>query len=159
MSLSDAADIADVLAIIAVIASLIYVGYQIKETRKAVRAATAQARTDLGVQLISSRYTSNIAELLVMSLDSPESLTKADKFKLKSFFSAHERHSQNLFYQHKQKLLDDYFAYGVARTTAYWIRNYPWAVDEWAAVQEYMPSDFVSYINAELECHPAKYDA
>ncbi len=86
MSLSDAADIADVLAIIAVIVSLIYLGYQIRETRKAVRAATAQARTDLGVRLISSRYTSNIAELLVMSLDSPESLTKADKFKLKSFF-------------------------------------------------------------------------
>ena len=159
MGLDQIANIAEISAAVLVVASLIYVGYQVKESRKAVRAATAQARTDLGIQLISSRYTSDIAELLVMSLDSPESLTKVDKFKLKSFFSAHVRHSQNLFYQHKQKLLDDYFSYGVARTTAYWIRNYPWAVDEWAAVQEYMPSDFVSYINAELECHPAKYDA
>jgi hypothetical protein len=25
--------------------------------------------------------------------------------------------------------------------------------------QKYMPSDFASYINSQLECHPAKYDA
>jgi hypothetical protein len=159
MPLSEAADIADVLAIFGVIASLIYVGYQIRESRKAVRAATAQARTELGVHLISTRYTSDIAELLVRSLDDAESLTKADQFKLKSFFSAHVRHSQNLYYQHKQGLLDDYFSFGIARTTAYWIRNYPWAVSEWADVKKYMPSDFVAYINAELEQHPSKYDA
>jgi len=159
MGLDQIANIAEISAAVLVVASLIYVGYQVKETRKAVRAATAQARTTLGVQLISSRYTSDIAELLMMSLDSPESLTKVDKFKLKSFFSAHVRHSHNLYYQHTQKLLDDYFLFGVARTTAYWIRNYPWAVDEWTEVQKYMPSDFVTFINAELLRHPSKYDA
>ena len=123
MGLDQISNIAEISAAVLVVGSLIYVGYQVKETRKAVRAATAQARTTLGVQLISSRYTSDIAELLVMSLDNPESLTKVDKFKLKSFFSAHVRHSHNLYYQHKQKLLDDNFLFGVARTTAYWIRN------------------------------------
>ena len=159
MGLDQIANIAEISAAVLVVASLIYVGYQVKESRMAVRAATAQARTDLGIQLISSRYTSDIAEVLVMSLDSPESLTKVDKFKLKSFFSAHVRFSHNLYYQHKQKLLDDYFLFGVARTTAYWIRNYPWAVDEWTDVQKYMPSDFVTFINTELERHPSKYDA
>jgi hypothetical protein len=159
MSLTDAANLAEVLATITVIASLIYVGYQIRETRKAVLASTAQARTEVGIHLISTRYTSDIAELLVMSLDSPGSLTKVDKFKLKSFFSAHVRFSHNLYYQHKQKLLDEYFLFGVARTTTYWIRNYPWAVDEWTEVQEYMPSDFVTFINTELERHPSKYEA
>ena len=159
MGLDQIANIAEISAAVLVVASLIYVGYQVKESRNAVRAATAQARTDLGIQLISSRYTSDIAEVLVMSLDSPESLTKVDKFKLKSFFSAHVRFSHNLYYQHKQKLLDDYFLFGVARTTAYWIRNYPWAVDEWTDVQKYMPSDFVTFINTELERHPSKYEA
>ncbi len=159
MGLDQIANIAEISAAVLVVASLIYVGYQVKESRMAVRAATAQARTDLGIQLISSRYTSDIADLLVMSLDSPESLTKVDKFKLKSFFSAHVRFSHNLYYQHKQKLLDDYFLFGVARTTAYWIRNYPRAVDEWTEVQKYMPSDFVTFINTELERHPSKYEA
>ncbi len=159
MGLDQIANIAEISAAVLVVASLIYVGYQVKESRMAVRAATAQARTDLGIQLISSRYTSDIAEVLVMSLDSPELLTKVDKFKLKSFFSAHVRFSHNLYYQHKQKLLDDYFLFGVARTTAYWIRNYPWAVDEWTDVQKYMPSDFVTFINTELERHPSKYEA
>jgi hypothetical protein len=159
MDLTYFADVADLLAAGGVIASLLYVGYQVRETRRAVRAATAQARTDLGVQLISSRYTSDIAELLVMSVDDPESLTKAERFKLKSFFSAHVRHCQNLYYQSQQKLLDEYFSYGLARTTAYWIRNYPWAVDEWRAAKDTMPPEFVKFIDDELERHPAKYDA
>ena len=89
MGLDQIANIAEISAAVLVVASLIYVGYQIKETRKAVRAATAQARTDLGVQLISVRWTSDIADLLVISVDDPESLTKADRFKLKGFFTAH----------------------------------------------------------------------
>ena len=63
MTLTDPANAAEVLAGLGVIASLIYVGNQVKETRKAVRAATTQARTDLGVQLISARWTSDIAGL------------------------------------------------------------------------------------------------
>ena len=159
MTLSGLADVADLLAGFGVIASLLYVGYQIKETRKAVRAATAQARTDLGVQLISSRYTSDIADLLVKSEDNPTALTKAERFKLKSFFSAHVRHTQNLFYQMQQGLLDEYFAYGVARTTTYWIRNYPWAAEEWVDTQTIAAPNFVSFINDALAKHPSKYDA
>ena len=73
--------IGEFVGAIGVIASLVYVGYQIKETRKAARAAIAQARTDLGVQLISSRYTSDIADVLVKSLSDPDSLTKSERFK------------------------------------------------------------------------------
>jgi hypothetical protein len=159
MSLADISSIADLLAALGVIASLIYVGYEVRETRRAVRAATAQSRTDLGVQLISSRYTSDIADLLVKSVDDPDSLTKADQFKLKSFFSAHVRHCQNLFYQQQRGLLDDYFSYGVARVTAYWVRNYPWAAAEWENVQKIVPPEFAEYINDELERHPERYDA
>jgi hypothetical protein len=156
MNLSGLADIADLLAAIGVIASLLYVGYQVKETRKAVRAATAQARTDLGVQLISTRFTSNIAELLVKSEDKPQALTKAEKFKLKSFFTAHVRHGQNLFYQLQEGLLDEYFSYGVARTTAYWIQKYPWAAEDWLDDKKFAAPDFVKFINDTLEKHPEK---
>jgi len=53
MLLDQIANIAEVFAAALVIVSLIYVGYQIRETRLAVRAATAQARTDLGIDKIS----------------------------------------------------------------------------------------------------------
>ena len=56
MSLTELADLGEILAALGVVASLIYVGYQIRETRKAVRAATAQARTDLGVHPLYLRY-------------------------------------------------------------------------------------------------------
>ena len=69
MPLDQIANIAEIIAATLVIVSLIYVGYQIRETRVAVRAATAQARTDLGVRMIMSRYTSDIAELLTRSLE------------------------------------------------------------------------------------------
>ena len=159
MNLAFFADFADLLGAIGVIASLIYVGYQVGETRKAVRAATAQARTDLGVQLISSRYTSDIADVLVKSQGDPDSLTKSEHFKLKSFFSAHVRHCQNLFYQQQQGLLDEYFSFGVARVTAYWVRNYSWAAAEWEQVQRNVAPEFSNFINEELEKHPTRYDA
>ncbi len=156
MPLTDLAGFADLLAAIGVIASLIYVGYQVKETRKAVRAATAQARTDLGVQLISARWTSDIADLLVTSVDDPESLSKADKFKLKGFFTAHVRHCMNMFYQQQEGLLDEFWSHGVARVTVYWIRNYPLMVDEWESIQKTLPPIFVKFINDELQKNPTK---
>jgi hypothetical protein len=156
MTLTDYSAVADLLAAFGVIVSLLYVGYQVKETRKAVRAATAQARTDLGVQLISARWTSNIADLLMTSVDDPESLSKADKFKLKGFFTAHVRHCMNMFYQQQEGLLDEFWSHGVARVTVYWIRNYPFMVDEWKSIQKSLPPEFVKFINDELEENPTK---
>ena len=156
MTLTDYSAVADLLAAFGVIVSLLYVGYQVKETRKAVRAATAQARTDLGVQLISARWTSNIADLLMTSVDDPESLSKADKFKLKGFFTAHVRHCMNMFYQQQEGLLDEFWSHGVARVTVYWIRNYPFMVDEWKSIQKTLPPEFVKFINDELEKNPTK---
>ncbi|MEE8387205.1 MAG: hypothetical protein V3R65_01395 [Acidiferrobacterales bacterium] len=156
MTLTDYSAVADLLAAFGVIVSLLYVGYQVKESRKAVRAATAQARTDLGVQLISARWTSDIADLLMTSVDDPESLSKADKFKLKGFFTAHVRHCMNMFYQQQEGLLDEFWSHGVARVTVYWIRNYPFMVDEWESIQKSLPPEFVKFINDELENNPTK---
>jgi hypothetical protein len=150
VTLATIANIAEIFAALGLIVSLIYVGYQVREARKAVRTSTAQARTDLGVQLISTRYTSDIADILVLSVDCPETLTKADRLKLKSFFSAHVRHCQNLYYQQQQDLLDDYFSYGVARTAVYWIEHYPWAIDEWRELESSLPPEFIKFINDEL---------
>jgi len=153
MGLDQIANIAEISAAVLVVASLFYVGYQVKETRKAVRAATAQARTDLGVQLISARWTSNIADLLQTSVDDPESLSKADRFKLKGFFTAHVRHCMNMFYQQREGYLDEFWSYGVSRVAVYWIKNYPWFVDEWESLQKTLPPEFVIFINDELERH------
>ncbi len=157
MDLDQIANIAEISAAVLVVASLFYVGYQVKETRKAVRAATAQARTDLGVQLISARWTSNIADLLVISVDDPESLTKADRIKLKGFFTAHVRHCMNMFYQQREGYLDEFWSYGVSRVTVYWIKNYPWFVPEWESLQKTLPPDFVAFIKDEIERHPESF--
>ena len=78
---------AESLAALGVIISLVYVGYQVSETKKAVKASVAQARTELGIQLITSRYTSDIADLLAKSSQAYDDLLgDAERFKLKSFF-------------------------------------------------------------------------
>ena len=151
MNLTNLADVADLLAALGVIISLIYVGYQLKETRKAGRAVTAQARTDLGVQLISARWTTDITDLLVMSVDDPKSLSKADNLKLKGFFTAHVRHCMNMYYQQREGFLDDFWSYGIARVTVYWVKNYPLMETEWASIQKTLPPEFVSFIDAEIE--------
>ena len=153
MNLTNLADVADLLAALGVIISLIYVGYQLKETRKAGRAVTAQARTDLGVQLISARWTTDITDLLVMSVDDPKSLSKAENLKLKGFFTAHVRHCMNMYYQQREGFLDDFWSYGIARVTVYWVKNYPLMETEWASIQKTLPPEFVSFIDAEIEQH------
>ena len=156
MTLADLANVAELIAAFGVVASLIYVGYQMKETRKAVRAATAQARTDLGVQLISARWSSDISDLLVACVDDPDSLSKSDQFKLKGFFTAHVRHCMNMYYQQKEGLLDEYWSHGIARVTVYWIRNYPWMVDEWQSIQKTLPAEFVKFVDDEIEKNPTE---
>jgi hypothetical protein len=61
----------------------------------------------------------------------------------------------NMFYQQREGFLDDFWSYGVPRVVVYWTRNYPWALDEWESIQKTLPPDFVSFINEELERHPA----
>jgi hypothetical protein len=155
MDLSNVSDVENLLAALGIILSLIYVGYQLKETRKAGRAATAQARTDLGIQLIAARWTTDIADLLVMSVNDPSSLSEVDQFKLKGFFTAHVRHCMNMFYQQREGFLDDYWSYGVARVTVYWVKNYPVMESEWMSIQRTLPPEFVDFINAELEGCPS----
>jgi hypothetical protein len=155
MNLFSIANVADLLAALGVIVSLIYVGYQLKETRKAGRTATAQARTDLGVQLISARWNTGIADLLARSVDDPNSLSKVDIFKLKGFFTAHVRHCMNMYYQQREGFLDDYWSYGVARVAVYWVKNYPIMESEWTSIQETLPPEFIDFINTEIERHPS----
>ena len=62
----------------------------------------------------------------------------------------------NMFYQQREGFLDDFWSHGVARVTVYWIRNYPWMVDEWESIQTTLPPDFVRFINDEIEQHRTK---
>lgn len=159
MDIMELGAIGELVGGVAVIASLIYVGYQVRETRTAMRASAAQARTDLGVSLIATRYSTDIGEILVRSQEDPMSLDSVAKFKLKSFFAAHVRHCQNLFYQRENKLLDDYFNHGIAHVVTYWVRNYPWANEEWAIVKETLPGSFSDFIDNELGDHLDIYRA
>ena len=113
----------------------------------------------LGVALIADRYSTDIGEILVKSQDDPASLGPVERFKLKSFFAAHVRHCQNLFYQRENRLLDDYFTHGIARVVTFWIRNYGWAAEEWALVRDGLPQSFSAFIEAELADHPDRYPA
>jgi hypothetical protein len=53
-------------------------------------------------------------------------------------------------------LLDEFWSHGVARVTVYWIRNYPFMVDEWKSIQKTLPPEFVKFVNDELEKNPTK---
>ena len=37
----------------------------------------------------------------------------------------------NMYYQQREGFLDDFWSYGVARVTVYWVRNYPMMEAEW----------------------------
>jgi len=60
----------------------------------------------------------------------------------------------NMYYQQQKGYLDEFWSYGVSRVTTYWMKNYPWFVDEWESLQKSLPPNFVTFINDELERDP-----
>ena len=90
-----------------------------------------------------------------MSVDDPNPSSKVASFTSKGSFTAPVRHCMNMYYQQREGFLDDYWSYGVARVTVYWIKNYPLMESEWISVQKTLPPEFVDFINAEIERCPS----
>ena len=67
--------------------SLSYVGFQIQQTRKSMRAAAAQARSDSSSSLMTSMQDESFSSLFVSSSDKTwEELTPQERIRLVGFF-------------------------------------------------------------------------
>ncbi|PRX56228.1 hypothetical protein [Flagellimonas meridianipacifica] len=106
--LQEYALIAEIISAMAVIISLIFVGFQIRDNTKATQASTFHEITTLDIQLLLSFANSKESARIVSCFRaSPDSLTEEEYNQGFYFFAAEVRHVENLFLQHKNKMLNE----------------------------------------------------
>ncbi len=88
MTLEEASLISQVVAAIAVIASLVFVGFQLRQSTRAVRSATSVAHSDLLIQLGSFAFgTDEGARIWRLGLQGLDDLTENERVRFTAFIS------------------------------------------------------------------------
>lgn len=106
--LQEYALIAEIISAIAVIISLIFVGFQIRANTKATKASTFHEITALDIQLLCSFANSQESARIISDFRAdPNSLSEEEYNQGFYFFAAEVRHVENLFLQHKNKMLNE----------------------------------------------------
>lgn len=100
--------IAEIISAIAIVISLLFVGFQIKDNTKATRASTFHEITSLDIQLLLSFATSEESANKISTFrENPDALSGEQLNHAFYFFAAEVRHVENMFLQHKNKMLSD----------------------------------------------------
>jgi hypothetical protein len=106
--LQEYALIAEIISAIAVMISLIFVGFQIRGNTKATQASTFHEITALDIQLLLSFANSKESASIISNFRAnPDSLSEEEYNQGFYFFAAEVRHVENLFLQHKNKMLNE----------------------------------------------------
>jgi hypothetical protein len=79
--------------------SLVYVGVQIRDTKRQMVASAAQARTDSFIELWKVRFEPGFIETETKSRNEPDSLTPEERSKLVNFLTMFMTFMQNNYYQ------------------------------------------------------------
>ena len=123
MSLQDLGNIGEFVAAIGVVVSLVYLAVQIRQNTRSVRASSYQA----AVSSISDwsrevSLDSNAPRIFSVGTTDPDQLNDNERLQLFFQFVSLFRNYENLFYQHRQGMIEDSawagWAYHMART--YW---------------------------------------
>ena len=100
--------IAEITSAIAIIISLVFVGFQIKENTKATRASTFHEIAALDIQvLLSCANSQDSAKKITTFRENPDALSGDELNHGFYLFGAEVRHVENMFLQHKNKMLSE----------------------------------------------------
>lgn len=108
MTLTDISDIAQILAAIAVIPSLIFVGLQMRQNTRAVRAATSQAHASTYLDVMRSIGDSEeVSRIMMVGVYSPEKLSDTDMFRFMILLATQFRFFDASYTQYRDGQLDE----------------------------------------------------
>jgi hypothetical protein len=107
MSLEQASLISQIVSALAVVASLIFVGFQMLQNTKAVKASTSQAHSANYLQAVSSLYdNAEVARLWRLGLADLDSRTEDERVRFLAFTSALFRFYEGSHIQWRRGQLD-----------------------------------------------------
>ena len=153
MNLEALGNLGDFIGSVAVVLSLIYVGFQLRQTPKVIRAQAAHARTELEFQLIQLRiqFPGNARK----SNESWESMSFEEKRISFHMMTMHFTMYQNDFYQRDLGMIDPGLTQDVRKIRSL---ESPHFIEFWEQSKENYSDDFVSEIEKEIERRRAEHD-
>jgi hypothetical protein len=130
MDLENFARIAEIISSVAVVVSLIYVGMQVRQNTRALRATTYNSVSSNSVAILSPMYAHpEFTEFLTRVQSAPDAATPAEKQRFHILMLSAFRHWDNLYYQFRNGTLEREMRESYDRTMANWLTNPAWR--EW----------------------------
>lgn len=127
MDLEHIARIAEIVSSAAVVVSLIYVGLQVRQNTRALRATTYNAVTANSIAILSAMDTHpEYSEFLVRVQSDYGSATPAEKLRFHMCLLSAFRHWDNLLYQFRNGMLEREMWKSYDRTMTGWLANAAW---------------------------------
>ena len=127
MDLEYVARISEIVSSVAVVVSLIYVGLQVRQNTRALRATTYNAVTANSIAILNSMDTHpEYCEFLVRVQSDYGSATAAEKLRFNMCLLSAFRHWDNLLYQFRNGMLEREMWESYDRTMTGWLANTAW---------------------------------
>ena len=127
MDLENIARIAEIISSVAVVVSLIYVGLQVRQNTRALRATTYNAVTANSIAILSAMDSHpEYSEFLVRVQSDYASATAAEKLRFHMCLLSAFRHWDNLLYQFRNGMLEREMWESYDRTMSNWLDNAAW---------------------------------
>jgi len=99
--------VGELLGSLILLGSLLYVGIQIRDTKRQMISSASQSRTDSFFELWKLRFEPGFMEAELKSRKDPQSLTELEREMLINFIVAFLTYMQNLYFQRKFGALDE----------------------------------------------------
>ena len=127
MDLENIARIAEIVSSVAVVVSLIYVGVQVKQNTRALRATMYNEVTRNSVAILAPMFAqSEFSEFLHRVQSAPDEATPAEKLRFHICLLTAFRHWDNLYYQYRNGTLEREMWSSYDRTLTNWLANEAW---------------------------------
>ena len=146
MDLEALGNLGDFIGSVAVVLSLIYVGFQLRQTQKVIRAQAAHARTELEFQLINLRiqFPGNLRQ----SEENWEDMSFEEKRTSFHMMHMHFTMYQNDFYQRNLGMIDPGLTQDVRKIKSLESDHF---MEFWEQFKGSYSDDFVAEIEKEIE--------
>ena len=127
MNLETIARIAEIVSSIAVVVSLIYVGMQVRQNTRALRATTYNAVTANSISILSAMDSHpEYTEFLVRVQADPAAATPAEQMRFHLSMLSGFRHWDNLYYQYRNGMLEAEMWSSYDHTMTAWLEIPSW---------------------------------
>ncbi len=127
MDLDAVSKIAEIVSSVAVVVSLIYVGLQVRQNTRALRASTYSAVVGNSIAILNSMSeTPEFTEFFVRVQSDPDAATPAELMRFHMSLLSGFRHWDNLYYQFRNGMLDRAMWESYDRTMTTWLDSAAW---------------------------------